>query len=110
MGLASFTPKSDRVRKLMAGVVGDTVVIGLRQSAITMTVAGAPNSIATEVYTVEPTGDVTFVQARIGNTMCTIGAPNNLYRAHPGEPIALAIDEDRLYLFDADTGRSITDF
>ena len=109
MGAASFTPQTARVRALMSKAFNDRVVVGLRQSAITITDSGTPNSISTEVYTVEPTGDVTFVQARVGEVMCTLGAPNNAYRAGPGEPITVALDEDRLYLFDRESGRAITD-
>jgi len=51
----------------------------------------------------------TFIQALPGATMCTIGARNSAYRARPGTPIAISIDESRLYLFDDGSGRAIAE-
>lgn len=107
MGQVTFAPQSARVHDLINKAAGDKVVVGIRNTAIHMVAADTPHTVNTQVYTVEPTGDVTYVQANIGDKMCTISSPDVAYRGRLGDPLSLKLDENRLYLFDELTGKAI---
>ena len=107
MGQITYSPQTGHVHDLMNKAAGEKVIVGLRNTAIQMVAPGTAGSILTEVYTVEPTGDVTYVQTNIGDKMCTISSPDVAYRGRLGDPLTLRIDETRLYLFDDLSGKAI---
>jgi len=51
---------------------------------------------------VEPTGDVTFVQAFISGAIVNISVPPNI-AVKPDEQIWLEFDQERMHLFDGET-------
>ena len=77
----------------------DKVVLGARHSTIRLHDAAAPGLVPGRVYTVEPTGDVTFVQVHVDGAIVIVSLS-------PGLPIRndtnvwLEFDQNRLHLFD----------
>ena len=78
------------------------VVLGARHSAIRLSTDAVPGAIPAKAYTVEPTGDVTFVQAMLSGAVVTISVPPDVAVA-ADQPIWLEFDQDRMHLFDGAT-------
>jgi multiple sugar transport system ATP-binding protein len=55
---------------------------------------------------VEPTGDLTYIHLRLGEQLLVASAPGT-YRGSADQPIKVEFDQDRLYLFDAATEKSL---
>jgi multiple sugar transport system ATP-binding protein len=85
------------------GNVGHDLVYGLRPEFISLDPAGLP----AEVVVIEPTGYETHMIVKLGG-----GEANCVFRervqARPGEAINIAIDADRVHLFDADSGKRLS--
>ncbi|MBV8965336.1 MAG: ABC transporter ATP-binding protein, partial [Mycobacteriaceae bacterium] len=93
---------SARNARRVATASSETVVLGARHSTIKLHMSAAENRIPAKVYTVEPTGDVTFVQASLSGSLVNISVPPEISVA-PDQPVWLEFDQDRLHLFDAET-------
>jgi multiple sugar transport system ATP-binding protein len=78
------------------------VVLGARHSTIQLHRSAVPGAIPAKAYTVEPTGDVTFVQAFLSGAIVNISVPPSVDVA-PDEPIWLEFDQERMHLFDGET-------
>src|SRR5689334_10100510 len=78
------------------------VVLGARHSTIKLTTHATPGAIPAKAYTVEPTGDVTFVQVLLSGAVVNISVPPNIAVA-PDEQIWLEFDQERMHLFDGVT-------
>jgi multiple sugar transport system ATP-binding protein len=78
------------------------VVLGARHSTIKLTTNAAPAAIPAKAYTVEPTGDVTFVQALLCGAVVNISVPPS-FAVAPDQPIWLEFDQERMHLFDGAT-------
>ncbi len=96
----------DNARKaLAAGPEG--VVLGTRHSAIRLRGEAAPGAIPGRVYTLEPTGDVTYVHVELGKAATLIvSVPPDVALA-PDERVWLEPEQGRLHLFDARTQRAL---
>jgi multiple sugar transport system ATP-binding protein len=78
------------------------VVLGARHSTIRLHKSAMQGAVPAKVYTVEPTGDVTFVQAFLSGAIVNISlAPSVSVR--PDEQVWLEFDQDRMHLFDGQT-------
>ena len=83
------------------------VVIGARHSTIRLSSEASGGTISGRIYTVEPTGDVTYVHVRLGSdTIIVSVAPD--FRLAADQPIEVAFDQEKLHLFDAATGLALT--
>jgi multiple sugar transport system ATP-binding protein len=81
------------------------VILGARHSTIRLSKdpgAGIPG----HVYTVEPTGDITFVHVRLGQNTIVVSVPPEV-KLSADEAVSVAFDQDRLHLFDAVSGRAL---
>jgi multiple sugar transport system ATP-binding protein len=78
------------------------IVLGARHSTIKLSKEAIPGAVPAKAYTVEPTGDVTFVQAFLSGTIVNISVPPTVAVA-PDEPIWLEFDQERMHLFDGAT-------
>ena len=78
------------------------VVLGARHSAIRLHPTEVPNAIPGRVYTVEPTGDVTYAHVQVGSSVLVVSAPPSL-RLAPDDPVWLEPDQATLHLFDGET-------
>jgi multiple sugar transport system ATP-binding protein len=88
-------------RKVQRSTTGK-IVLGARHSTIKLAKNASPNAIPAKAYTVEPTGDVTFVQALLSGAVVNISVPPNVAIA-PDEQIWLEFDQERMHLFDGAT-------
>jgi multiple sugar transport system ATP-binding protein len=83
------------------------VVLGARHSTIKLHTSPVPDAIPAKAYTVEPTGDVTFVQAFLSGTTVNISVPPSI-DVTPDEPIWLEFDQERMHLFDGETEMALS--
>jgi multiple sugar transport system ATP-binding protein len=77
-------------------------VLGARHSTIKLSTSPIPGAVPAKSYTVEPTGDVTFVQALLSGAIVNISVPPNITVA-PDQEIWLEFDQERMHLFDGAT-------
>jgi multiple sugar transport system ATP-binding protein len=78
------------------------IVLGARHSTIKLHKSAVPGAIPAKAYTVEPTGDVTFVQAFLSGAIVNVSVPPSVAVA-PDERIWLEFDQERVHLFDGET-------
>jgi multiple sugar transport system ATP-binding protein len=83
------------------------IVLGARHSTIKLARSASADSIPAKAYTVEPTGDVTFVQALLSGSVVNISVPPD-FAVAPDEQIWLAFDQERMHLFDGATELALT--
>ena len=95
-------PLSDRNARKVAAASSNKIVLGARHSTIRLHKTATPGAVPAKVYTVEPTGDVTFVQAFLSGAIVNISLPPTIEIA-PDEQIWLEFDQDRMHLFDGAT-------
>jgi multiple sugar transport system ATP-binding protein len=84
------------------------VVLGARHSTIRLSTSEVPGSVPAKAYTVEPTGDVTFVQVFLSGAVVNISLPPTA-EVEPDEPVWLEFDQDRMHLFDGETEMTLQD-
>ncbi|WP_375451342.1 ABC transporter ATP-binding protein [uncultured Devosia sp.] len=89
------------VRKTAASTTKD-VVLGARHSTLKLHKSARPGSVPGKVYTVEPTGDVTFAQVFVNGAVVNISLEPSVVIA-PDEQVWIEFDQERLHLFDAAT-------
>ena len=88
-------------RKVLAAS-SDKLILGARHSTIRMHHAPAPGLVPGRVYTVEPTGDVTFVQVHVDGSIVIVSLdPDAPVRTDTN--VWLEFDQNRLHLFDGVT-------
>ncbi|MFI0846851.1 ABC transporter ATP-binding protein [Mesorhizobium sp. IMUNJ 23232] len=77
-------------------------VLGARHSTLKLHKSALPGAIPGKIYSVEPTGDVTFAQILIDGEMVNISLDPSV-AIQPDEPVWIEFDQDRMHLFDAQT-------
>jgi len=85
-----------------AGSTTKDIVLGARHSTLKLHNSAAPGSVPGKVYTVEPTGDVTFAQVFINGAVVNISLDPSVVIA-PDEMVWIEFDQDRMHLFDGAT-------
>ncbi len=84
------------------------VVLGARHSTVRLHKSQVPGSVPGKVYTVEPTGDVTFAQVFVSSAILNISlAPSVVIR--PDETVFIEFDQERMHLFDGETEMALAD-
>jgi multiple sugar transport system ATP-binding protein len=83
------------------------VVLGARHSTIRLHKSAVPASVPAKVYTVEPTGDVTFVQIYLGSSIVIVSLDPSI-EVKPDEPVWIEFDQARMHLFDGVTEMTLT--
>ena len=76
------------------------VVLGVRHNSVRLYQSEQPNTIKARVYTVEPTGDVTFVHFRVGEHILAASV-DPTFQISADEPIWVDFDQRNIHLFDA---------
>ena len=82
------------------------VVIGARHSSVTLHTEATPDAVAGKIYTVEPTGDLTFAHVRLGQAATgpdVVVSTDPQVRLRIDQPVWLAFDQERIHVFDADS-------
>ena len=120
MGLIPLEPSTADGRTVLTGAEGWTialsphnarkvqsatsrkVTLGARHSAIKLATAAVPGAVPAKAYTVEPTGDVTYVQAMLSGAVVNISVSPEV-AVEADQPIWLEFDQDRMQLFDGAT-------
>jgi multiple sugar transport system ATP-binding protein len=88
----------------MTGADGQRVIVGVRPEHFTLGSAGA--GFAATVVVVEPTGADTQVFAKVGEIEVTaVFRERHDFRS--GESVRLVPDNERMHLFDAESGKSL---
>ena len=82
------------------------VILGIRHGDLTLHREARPGAVETRVYTVEPTGDLTYVHLKLGSLLLVASAGPD-FRAEPDDPLWIVFDQDRLHLFDATTEQTL---
>jgi multiple sugar transport system ATP-binding protein len=82
------------------------VVLGARHSTISLHHEQKPGTVPAKVYTVEPTGDITFVQAFVAGSVVNISVPPTVI-VKPDETVWLEFNQDKIHLFDAETTNAL---
>jgi multiple sugar transport system ATP-binding protein len=78
------------------------VVLGARHSTVKLHKSAAPGSVLGKVYTVEPTGDVTFAQVFIAGAVVNVSLDPSI-AIKPDELVFIEFDQERIHLFDGET-------
>jgi multiple sugar transport system ATP-binding protein len=82
------------------------VVAGIRHGQVRLHREAHPAAMPARVYTVEPTGDLTFVHLRLGDLLL-VASTDPGFKANPDDPIWVEFDQERLHLFDAASGETL---
>ena len=85
-----------------AAASSGVVVLGVRHSRVSISREERPGLLPAKIYTVEPTGDITYVHVRLGDQIIISGA-DAAFRGTPDEPLWLDFDPESIHLFDAAT-------
>jgi multiple sugar transport system ATP-binding protein len=80
----------------------DKVVLGARHSTVRLHKLASPGAVPGKVYTVEPTGDVTFVQVYLGAAVVVVSLEPSVVTL-PDEPVWIEFDQNKMHLFDGET-------
>jgi len=81
---------------------GGQVQLGVRHGHVRLSLAPEPGWMEGRVYTVEPTGDLTFVHVQLGKHLL-VASTSPEWRAQPDVPIWITFDQDHVHVFDAET-------
>ncbi len=83
------------------------VVLGARHSTISLHKSPEPGAVPSRVYTVEPTGDITFVQVHLAGAIVVISLDPQ-FPVRPDEQVWLSFDQSKLHLFDGETEQALS--
>ena len=89
-----------------AGASSASVIVGARHNTVRLSTVESSGAVAGRVYTVEPTGDVVFAHIRLAGESIVVSLPQELQPA-PNDTVWLSFDQQRLHLFDAQTGLAL---
>ena len=96
---------AENAARARASTTGE-VILGARHTNLTVLPESASAGEPARIYTVEPTGDLTYVHVWLGTQQLVASAPGT-FRGTANQPIRLEFDQARLYLFDAETKRAL---
>jgi len=83
------------------------LVLGARHSTIRLYTEAQLDAIPGRVYTVEPTGDITFVQVYLGDAVVIVSLDPTI-EIEPDTQVWLEFDQERLHLFDGETEMALS--
>ena len=86
---------------------GRQLLLGVRAEDLSVERRGDA-SLAGELYGLEPLGDRTVVDVRVGTEILKVKARPTV-TGTPGERLLVTVDLDRAHLFDADTGLALSE-
>ena len=92
-------------RKALGARTGK-IVLGARHSTLRLHKVATPGAVAGKVYTVEPTGDVTFAQVYLGSNIVIVSVEPHV-EIRPDEPVWVEFDQKRMHLFDGETQQAL---
>jgi multiple sugar transport system ATP-binding protein len=95
-------PLSPKNARKTQGAKSRKVVLGARHSTIRLHTKKVAGGIPGKVYTVEPTGDVTFVQIYLGEEILIVSLGPSV-AIEPDQSVWLVFDQERMHIFDGET-------
>ena len=84
------------------------VIVGARHSTLRIHRSPTAGTVPGTVYTVEPTGDITFLQVHLGSQEVMVSIEPHVAIA-PDESVWLEFDQNRLHIFDGETQQALTE-
>jgi multiple sugar transport system ATP-binding protein len=84
------------------GCSNGKAVLGARHSTLKLHRSAHPGAVPGKVYSVEPTGDITFVQVSVDSEMVNVSLDPSVV-IQPDEAVWIEFDQDRMHLFDGAT-------
>lgn len=103
----SLPVPNEKRRAIERGATSPDLVLGVRHRNIKLDQADGSGAIKGQIYTVEPTGDVTFVHLKAGEQLL-IASTEPTFTGRPDDPILFDFDERYLHIFDARTQVALT--
>ncbi|MXU65053.1 ABC transporter ATP-binding protein [Oceanomicrobium pacificus] len=84
----------------------DAIILGARHSSLALHETETSGAIPARIYTVEPTGDLTYAHVEVGDKTFVISVPPDR-RIAADQPVWIGFDQNKLHLFDAKTEQRI---
>jgi ABC-type sugar transport system ATPase subunit len=84
----------------------EALILGIRPEDLTLTTQPTEGAIEAEVYVVEPLGDRTIYDLRVGDDIVKVRTPPT-FDAAPGSRLWFNADRSRIHLFDPRTDLAI---
>jgi multiple sugar transport system ATP-binding protein len=97
---------SPRNARKALGASSKSVVLGARHSTTKLHLEETPRAIAGRVYTVEPTGDITYAHVYLGSSVVVVSIPPHVPVA-PDDTVWIEFDQDKVHLFDGVTQQAL---
>jgi multiple sugar transport system ATP-binding protein len=94
-------------RRALSSSTGQ-VIAGVRHGHMRLSLEPQAGWMEGRVYTVEPTGDLTYVHLKLGSNLL-VASTHADFRAAPDAPIWIMFDQEHLHLFDAETEQLLED-
>jgi multiple sugar transport system ATP-binding protein len=89
------------------GALPNEVRVGIRPTDIKVALSEFEGeSLAAEVYTVEPRGDGVILTVKLGDEIIRVDSAEEFY-FRPGDAIHLAMEKDRIHIFEKSSGTSL---
>ncbi|MGI9149577.1 MAG: ABC transporter ATP-binding protein [Chloroflexota bacterium] len=82
------------------------VVVGVRHGHLRVFPESATEGLPARLYTVEPTGDITFVHVQLG-TAFLVASTTEPFHGTADQPVRVEFDQEHLYLFDRETQQAL---
>jgi multiple sugar transport system ATP-binding protein len=99
-------PLSAANARKASGARTSSVVIGARHGTVLLSQREIADAVPGRVYTVEPTGDITYAHITLGTTSLVVSVEPSVLLS-PDDPVWLQFDQDRLHLFDGTTEQAL---
>ena len=84
-----------------------SIILGARHNNIRLHNEARPGALQARVYTVEPTGDVTFIHVRLGEHIL-VASTDPGFQTAADAPIWLEFDQHFIHLFDGQSKAALT--
>ena len=101
----SYELSPENARKALRSTSGE-VVLGARHSTIRLHKEERPQTILGRIYTVEPTGDITYAHVDLGSSIIVVSVPPDV-RLAADDHVWIEFDQQKLHLFDATTQQAL---
>jgi multiple sugar transport system ATP-binding protein len=98
----ALSPENGRKAAASSG----TVVLGARHSTINLYKEARPGAIEGRIYTVEPTGDITYAHVYLGTALVVVSVEPDV-KLFPDDKVWLEFDQEKLHLFDGETKQAL---
>jgi multiple sugar transport system ATP-binding protein len=100
-------PIPDRLRDTIRSRTNDeALILGIRPEDMMLTTQPLSDGLEAEVYAVEPLGDRTIFDLRLGADMVKVRTPPT-FDAPQGSRLWFGVDRERIHVFDPHTDRAI---